>query len=60
MCKRSNNLALQIMIQVMTVLTSNLVIENRCSLLIEELAEIYLTLTPKGWLKAEKVIELVV
>jgi hypothetical protein len=54
MCKRSNDAALQIMIQVMMVLTSKLEIENRCSLAHRRTPEIYCTPTFKGWREAKK------
>ena len=39
----------------MTVLTDKLkVVRTDAALLVEELAEIYTTPTPKGWLKAKK------
>ena len=45
------------MIQVVTVLTDKPKVEQiDVALLVEELAEIYSTPTPKGWREAKKVI----
>ena len=44
------------MIQVMTVLTDKLEVDRiDAALLVEELIQIYITPTPKGWREAKKV-----